>query len=69
MAVAETVVLVCVQVITFEEAAVTVGVVLLAVTVTLAVLVQPLLWVTVTVYVPPVDVEKLEVVCPPGAQL
>ena len=50
------------QVMTFELLAVTVGVVVFEVTVTLAVEVQPLLWVTVTVYVPAVPVLKLEVV-------
>ena len=62
VALADTVVVVCVQVITLELLAVTVGALLLLVTVTLAVDVQPLLWVTDTVYVPAVLVLKLEVV-------
>ena len=49
MAVADTVVVGCVQVMVFEEAADTVAVLTLEVTVTDAVLVQPLLCVTVTV--------------------
>ena len=48
VALADTVVADWVQVTTFELLAVTVGAVLLLVTVTLAVEVQPLLWVTVT---------------------
>ena len=44
----------------------TVGRVVSAVTVTLPVEVQPLLWVTVTVYVPAAEAEKLDVVAPPG---
>ena len=66
VALAVTVVVFCEQVITSELLAVTVGVLLLLVTVTLAVDVQPLLWVTVTLYVPAVLVLKLEVVSPPG---
>ena len=62
VALADTVVVDCVQVMTLELLAVTVGVLLLLVTVTLAVDVQPLLWVTDTVYVPAVLVLKLEVV-------
>ena len=49
VAVADTVVLDCVQLITLEEVADTVAVVLLEVTVAVAVEVQPLLCVTVTV--------------------
>ena len=48
VALADTVVVVCEQESTLELLAVTVGAVLLLVTVTLAVEVQPLLWVTVT---------------------
>ena len=49
VALADTVVVAWVQVTTLELLAVTVGVVLLLVTVTLAVDVQPLFWATVTV--------------------
>ena len=66
VAVADTVVVGCVQVMVLDEAADTVAVLRLEVTVTDAVLVQPFDWVTVTVYVPAVLVVKLAVVCPPG---
>jgi hypothetical protein len=66
VALADTVVEVVAQDNTFEDDADTVGMVLSEVTVALAVEVQPLLWVTVTVYVPAVPVVKLDVVCPPG---
>ena len=50
----------------FEDDALNEGVPVFDVTVTLPVAVQPLLCVTVTLYVPAPEAVMLEVVCPPG---
>lgn len=58
----------CVQLRLFELAAETDAMVVLELTVTAAVEVQPFDWVTVAVYVPAEAVEKEAVVLPPGLQ-